>query len=235
MARIPREEHATIRHRVDVEGVKVAEVATAYGCTPANIYAILARQRRPGNGDASAPGAMPTVVGAGSATVGAVPLGPVGEPVTDEAGSAAPATTTPVTSTLARATPVASATAASATAASKSDTSKPYASGQVVSSAALAKPGTTSARPAAPPVPPRPSRGGAAPRGAAPATAARAGKMGYALMMRSGDGEEAVNPFRSLEDLLAASKPILRNAARSAEPVWFSIQQVDLDALEDSE
>ena len=52
MPRIPREAHATIRHRVDVEGQKVAEVAAAYGCTPANIYAILARLRRQGAQDA---------------------------------------------------------------------------------------------------------------------------------------------------------------------------------------
>src|SRR4051812_16621338 len=51
MPRIPREEQATIRHRVDVEGQKVAEVAAAYGCTPANIYAILARLRRQGAQD----------------------------------------------------------------------------------------------------------------------------------------------------------------------------------------
>src|SRR3954468_14907858 len=46
MPRIPREEQATIRRRVDVEGQKVADVAAAYGCTPANIYAILAKLRR---------------------------------------------------------------------------------------------------------------------------------------------------------------------------------------------
>ncbi|MFT8247129.1 hypothetical protein [Roseomonas sp. BN140053] len=57
--------------------------------------------------------------------------------------------------------------------------------------------------------------------------------MGYALLMRTSDGEEAVNPFRSLEDLLAAAKPILRTAARSPEPIWFSIQQVDLNALDE--
>ena len=50
MARIPREEHATIVRRVDVEGHKVA---AAYGCTPANIYAILAKQRRQGAGEAA--------------------------------------------------------------------------------------------------------------------------------------------------------------------------------------
>ena len=51
MPRIPREEQATIRHRVDVEGQKVADVAAAYGCTPANIYAILAKLRRQGAQD----------------------------------------------------------------------------------------------------------------------------------------------------------------------------------------
>ena len=49
--------------------------------------------------------------------------------------------------------------------------------------------------------------------------------------MRTAEGEEATHPFRSLEDLLAAAKPILRSAAQSAEPVWFSIQRVDADSL----
>ena len=56
MPRIAREDYATIRHRIDVEGHKVAEVAAAYGCTPANIYAILAKLRRQ-----EAPGAGQTV------------------------------------------------------------------------------------------------------------------------------------------------------------------------------
>lgn len=63
--------------------------------------------------------------------------------------------------------------------------------------------------------------------------AARGLKSGYALTMRTSDVEEAVNPLRSLEDLLSAAKPFLRNAARSPEPVWFSIQPVDLATLED--
>jgi hypothetical protein len=49
--------------------------------------------------------------------------------------------------------------------------------------------------------------------------------------MRTSDGEETAHPFRSLEELLSASKPILRSASRSPEPIWFSIQQVDLDAF----
>ena len=63
-------------------------------------------------------------------------------------------------------------------------------------------------------------------------SSAIAARAGYALLMRTSDGEEAVNPFRSLDELLSAAKPILRTAARSPEPIWFSIQQVDLEALE---
>jgi hypothetical protein len=55
----------------------------------------------------------------------------------------------------------------------------------------------------------------------------------YALMMRDSEGEEIANPFRSLEDLLAAAKPILRTAARSPDPIWLSIRPVDLKARED--
>ena len=46
MARIARDEYPKIQHLVDVEGKKVAEVAASYGCTPANIYAILSKTRR---------------------------------------------------------------------------------------------------------------------------------------------------------------------------------------------
>ena len=66
-----------------------------------------------------------------------------------------------------------------------------------------------------------------APRVAAP------GKPGYGLVMRSVEGEDSLAPFRSLEDLLGAIKPILRAAATSPEPVWFCIQPVDLATLED--
>ena len=57
-------------------------------------------------------------------------------------------------------------------------------------------------------------------------------KPGMALMMRTADGEENLTPFRSLDDLLSAVKPILRAAARSPDAVWFSIQPVDLAALD---
>src|SRR4051794_20785662 len=69
MPRIPREEQATIRHRVDVEGQKVTEVAAAYGCTPANIYAILARLRRQGAQDAGNSVPSASAAGPGPASV----------------------------------------------------------------------------------------------------------------------------------------------------------------------
>jgi transposase-like protein len=80
----------------------------------------------------------------------------------------------------------------------------------------------------APPPPPRaePAR---------PATAslgAKLAKPGMALLMRTPDGEETMTPFRSIDDLLSAIKPILRAGARSPEPVWFSLQPVDLSTID---
>ena len=53
-----------------------------------------------------------------------------------------------------------------------------------------------------------------------------------ALMMRTAEGDENLTPFRSLDDLLSAIKPILRAAARSPDAVWFCIQPVDLASLD---
>ena len=46
MARITKAEHPRILQMVDSEHRKVAEVAAEYGCTPANIYALLSKLRR---------------------------------------------------------------------------------------------------------------------------------------------------------------------------------------------
>jgi hypothetical protein len=51
-------------------------------------------------------------------------------------------------------------------------------------------------------------------------------------MMRTPEGEESLTPFRSLDDLLSAIKPVLRAAASSSEPVWFSLQPVDLASID---
>jgi hypothetical protein len=52
------------------------------------------------------------------------------------------------------------------------------------------------------------------------------------LVTRSADGDESMMPFRSLDDLLSAIKPILREGARSPDPVWFSIQPIDLATID---
>jgi hypothetical protein len=57
-------------------------------------------------------------------------------------------------------------------------------------------------------------------------------KPGFGLAMRTAEGDENLTPFRSLDDLLSAVKPILRSAARSPDAVWFSIQPIDLATLE---
>ena len=194
MPRIAREDHAAIRHRVDVEGHKVVEVAAAYDCTPANIYAILARQRRQ-----EAPAAGQVVAAAS-----------VSEAQASDAASA------DLLSGL------------------NSEAPEPEPSATPLEQ--LASVAANTAVPAARERTPQPrSRRQEAPAGPAkPVPIPRAAKAGYGLLMRASDGEEAVHPFRSLEELLSAAKPILRMAARSPEPVWFSIQPIDLAALEDS-
>jgi hypothetical protein len=182
-------------------------VAAAYGCTPANIYAILAKLRRQGGQDAG----------------DAVPSASTAEP----APAAVPveAATADLFGGLAGAMPDSIPPAATA----------PIASAPPVTASDSPSPPTITA-PALPPAQPAssaPIRSGRAEAAPRPSPTPRAGKAGYALLMRTSDGEEAVHPFRSLDELLSAAKPILRTAARSPEPIWFSIQQVDLEALED--
>ena len=213
MPRIPREEQAMIRHRVDVEGQKVADVAAAYGCTPANIYAILAKLRRQDAQDTAEPVPSPSVAEAGptsvsTATAATDLFGALAEP---NSAPAAPAVMPPAASEPPALAPANGKASAPAVAAADSPPAR------------LPSPAPT-----------RSARVGAASRSSVPTPPLRPSKAGYALLMRTSDGEEAVNPFRSLDELLAAAKPILRTAARSPEPIWFSIQQVDLDALEDS-
>ena len=194
MPRIAREDHATIRHRVDVEGHKVAEVAAAYGCTPANIYAILAKLRRQ-----EAPGAGQAVAAASITEAQATDA--VSADLLSDLSSEVPEPAPP-------------ATVSEQPGGVVADTAVPLVKEP--------KPQPHSGRQEAPA---KPSK---------PLPTPRAAKAGYGLLMRTSDGEEAVHPFRSLEDLLSAAKPILRMAARSPEPIWFSIQPIDLETLEDS-
>ncbi len=208
MARIPREEHEAIRRRVDTDGEKVADIAATYSCTPANIYAILAKVRRQGEPASRGP------------AVSERPAGPVPSP--------APVLSTP--KDLFEAQREAPRTNALAAATAAPPTAEP------ATRPAKAAPELTASSGALPPIPKAPVAARpavAASKAAAPPSKGQVRKPGYALLMRSSDGEEAVNPFRSLDELFSAAKPILRTAALSPEPVWFSIQQVDLDTLDD--
>ncbi len=163
MARIGKADHQRILHMADVDGRKAADIAAEFGCTAANIYALLGRLRGR----------------AGKRTEAPEPPAP--------APALAPS-------------PVDLFAAASS--------SKP-ASGTVTD--------MSGHRPAAPP-----DRG----------IGAKLAKPGFGLAMRTADGEESLAPFRSLDDLLTAVKPVLRSAARSPDPVWFSIQPIDLATIE---
>jgi transposase-like protein len=79
---------------------------------------------------------------------------------------------------------------------------------------------------------PAEARPAAAPRAASATLGAKLAKPGMGLVMRTADGEETMTPFRSVDDLLSAIKPILRAGARSAELVWFSLQPVDLATID---
>jgi transposase-like protein len=86
--------------------------------------------------------------------------------------------------------------------------------------------------PASGPVSAQPQRREEARRPALAAVGGKLAKPGMGLLMRTPDGEETMTPFRSLDDLLSAIKPILRAGARSPEPVWFSLQPVDLATID---
>ncbi|WP_158743572.1 hypothetical protein [Acidisphaera sp. L21] len=208
MARISKAEHPRILQMVDEEHRKVPEVAAEYGCTPANIYALLAKLRRAKPQAEAEPGQVEAAVEAA-----AEPIVASVEPVDlfEAAAVEAP--------------PKAASKRRSKTA----PAIVPDAPALVLAVA----------EPVAPAAPPRPApvsatvtdlpRRGAAKGGGLGASLA---KPGFGLMMRTADGDENLTPFRSLEDLLSAVKPILRASARSPDAVWFSIQQIDLSALD---
>jgi transposase-like protein len=187
MARISKAEHGRILRLVDTEHRKVAEVAVEYGCTPANIYALLGKLRRAAT--EPDPGVKPTAAA------------PAASEVQAEAPQLAPVATADATDLFAAA-PI----------------------------AAVPRPSKAPEMAAPPPPAPVPAP--------APAPTKKAGlgaalaKPGVGLVMRTAEGEENLTPFRSLEDLLSAVKPILRAAARSPDAVWFSIHPVDLATLD---
>ena len=69
MARIRKTEHPRILEMVDGEHRKVADVAAEYGCTAANIYALLSKLRRDARSKAK-----DAVFGAGVSDMPSLPL-----------------------------------------------------------------------------------------------------------------------------------------------------------------
>ena len=191
VARISKDEYPRILHMVDGEHRKVAEVAATYGCSAANIYALLNKLRRAAPANTEATPAEPPA----PAAIAAVP-----KAITDLFAGDPP----------------------------------PAAEPMPARAKAAAAPAFVPLEPAPRPAPPVTATVTELPkRGAAKgATGAALAKPGMALVMRTAEGEENMTPFRSLDDLLSAVKPILRAAARSPDAVWFSIQPVDLAALD---
>lgn len=219
MARISKAEYPCILRMIDGEKRKVAEIAAEYGCTPANIYALLARLRRDVHAHAEAiQDDLPSPHASASAPT---PLNPdffaVEVPTHEPAG--------PLVITGKRRSPDAGKTArgeGEKVLLERPET-KPAAAAEK-----MTQPSVPNARPAPVAIELSQVRDGKK----ANSIGASLAKPGMALVMRTAEGEENLTPFRSLDDLLAAVKPILRSAAHSPDAVWFSIQPVDLSLLD---
>ena len=219
MARISKTDHPRILHLVDVDRRKVIEVAAEYGCTAANIYALLGKLRR-AHADETSSGTVAigragvTAQGdhlhrspEGLQTPAKVQTDPDLFPaIAVETREDLPAAEA---GTAAHSSAIVADAATSTVAPSASGYDAPRKSPVLVRNIS----GTTEDL----------SR-------SSPRTSLV--KAGFGLAMRTADGDENTTPFRSLDDLLSAIKPILRAAARSTDTVWFSIQPIDLATLE---
>lgn len=225
MARIGKAEYPKILRAVDDQGRRVVEVAAEYGCTPANIYALMSKLRRVGTG------ASPPIEATDSASV--TPQEPMtiveATPLVGDAG--ADLFVRPVQSPARMA--VATSGPDSRVDKSVSEPTPPTKPAAVVGTTLRAdqasRPGHAAVDVSAK-VTNLPQRTFALERDSIGAALARPG---VGLLMRNADGEETLTPFRSLEDLLSAIKPLLRTVACCPDPLWFSIQPVDLAALAD--
>ena len=229
MARISKSEHNRILQLVDVDRQKVPDVAARYGCTPANIYALLGKLRRSA--------AAMEAVGSDSAGTTKCSQATIADlSATDD--NPAPGVDlflVPEPASLQAALHRSEAADLPAEAAEQHQTSsvtesKPGSSTvsecpiQADRCPALPQPGIASVMEVY-------SRREAMAQRTADGRAKLA-KAGFALAMRTAEGDENLTPFRSLEDLLGAVKPILRSAARSRDQIWFSIRPIDLSNLD---
>ncbi|GAB0112808.1 hypothetical protein [Acidisoma sp. C75] len=222
MARLKKEDQPRILAMVEEERRPVREIAAAFGVTPAAIYALLGRVRR------EQEGAAPRAAAQAPLALGPVLLGSEPQPAEDAPAAGEPETSLPA------------ALECAASVAPPAEPAVPeVAAPQILRFGATARPEPAAGRASAGRASAEgASAGGASAGGARLPTMAERGigasraKPGFGLVMRMPDGDETTTPFRSLDDLLSAIKPILRAGAGSAEPVWFSIQPLDLASLE---
>jgi hypothetical protein len=209
MARISKADHPTILRMVDVENRRVADVAAEFGCTPANIYTLLVKMRRAGQDSArQAPLVLEPEESRDASPREEADAQPAPGPASTGGWDAGEIATTPPPQT-------------AETNVFSFDRTPPMPE--------VARAPQPAAKPAAPAPRPAPR---AASEGSVSKIGAKLAKPGVGLLMRTADGEDSLTPFRSLDDLLSAIKPILRASARSPEPVWFSLQPVDLSTIE---
>jgi transposase-like protein len=217
MARIKRDDHARILQMVDVERRRVADIAAEYGCSTANIHALVGKLRRRTAGEQAAATAVQTPLALDQAQV--VEAAPLAADANDDVVEASgPEPETPADARL-NVIAFERDTAPVAPEAMNRPPRLEVAPPQVT---VVSKPSSD----AGPLYRPTASGGGTA------AIGARLAKPGFGLIMRTADGEENMTPFRSLDELLSAIKPILRASARSSEPVWFSLRPVDLATID---
>jgi len=202
MARISKEDHPKILRMVEVDHRKMTEIAAEYGCTPANISALVGKlRRRAAEGQQESARVQSALALEQEEAAAAAPVTAVlAEPPQDEPAAESDANVV----AFERAAP----------------SPTPRAPVQ-----------DTAAAPSGPTEPPAHPGSGRRSAGTA-AIGAKLAKPGFGLVMRSADGDESMTPFRSLDDLLSAIKPILRAGARSPDPVWFSLQPVDLATMD---
>ncbi len=209
---------------VDTEHRKVAEVAAEYGCNPVNFYALLGKLRREASRSVETAGASsgeveersPPGVEARPSPDALAPAAMAGGPDLFAPGSrAGEAPAREEEGSWLRAPPDENVVSTRQAAAPHERPAPPLASVPRQEPPARDPPMPRSVTQLPAPVPAR--KGGGLGAGLA--------KPGMALMMRTADGEESLTPFRSLDDLLSAAKPILRAAASSPDAVWFSYKR----------
>ncbi|MEJ1974868.1 MAG: hypothetical protein WDN49_01275, partial [Acetobacteraceae bacterium] len=214
MARISKEDHSTILRMVTVEQRKVAEVAAEYGCTTANIYALVGKlRRRSTEGQAESANIQPPL----ALDLQAPPNAEMAARSSPEGTAEPPALAPEISSDRLPEVAAASLAPDDANVLAFARAAAPE---EDAVTAASSAPNSQACRV----VPPGAGGGGT--------VGAKLAKPGFGLVMRTEDGEESLTPFRSLDDLLSAIKPILRASARSPEPVWFSLQPVDLATID---